>query len=294
MGGNQTQASHGAGILRSKLVKPQISGKLVARKVFTTFADKLVNGMKVGLVIAPAGYGKSTLLSRSFDVLTDQGVHCAWVSLDDNDNDPLRFLSHVLAALNTLDSLDFQLDTEQLGADSKALIDHIVADTVTRLDVLDFRHALFIDDYHTINNPEVHGVLERLVLYSPPKTMFVIASRKEPELAFKALRMREEVCQLSTQDLAFALEESEQVLNVDKQLGLNSELVKALASRTEGWVAGLQLASLALAGRADSEEFVEEFSGTDRDVTDYLGRRFSISKRTKSDASCCGRPCWSE
>tara|TARA_R110001599_G_scaffold183562_1_gene376844 strand:- start:6383 stop:9142 length:2760 start_codon:yes stop_codon:yes gene_type:complete len=271
MRGKQTQARYGAGILRSKLVKPQISGTLVPRKVFTTFADKLVNGMKVGLVIAPAGYGKSTLLSRSFDVLTDRTVHCAWLSLDDNDNDPLRLLSHLMAALNTLDSLDFQLETEQLGADSKAIIDHIVADTVTRLDALDFRHALFIDDYHTISNPEVHGLLERLVLYSPPKTMFVIASRKEPELAFKALRMREEVCQLSTQDLAFALDESEQFLNVDKQLGLNSQLVKALASRTEGWVAGLQLASLALAGRADSEEFVEAFSGTDRDVTDYLG-----------------------
>ena len=271
MGGNQTQTSQGAGILRGKLVKPQVSSKLVARKVFTTFADKLANGMKVGLVIAPAGYGKSTLLSQSFDVLSDRGIHCAWVSLDDNDNDPLRCLSHLLAALNTLESLNFQLDTEPLGADSKAIIDHMVADTVTKLDALDFRQALFIDDYHTINNPEVHGLLERLVLYSPPKTMFVIASRKEPELAFKALRMREEVYQLSAQDLAFALDESEQFLNVDKQLGLNSQLVKALASRTEGWVAGLQLASLALAGRADSEEFVEEFSGTDRDVTDYLG-----------------------
>tara|TARA_R110001592_G_C13182079_1_gene751063 strand:+ start:3692 stop:6451 length:2760 start_codon:yes stop_codon:yes gene_type:complete len=271
MGGKQIQAPNRSGILRSKLVKPQISGKLVPRKVFTTLADKLVNGMKVGLVIAPAGYGKSTLLSESFDVLTEQGVHCAWLSLDDNDNDPLRFLSQLLATLNTLSSLDFQLETDQLGADSKTIIDHIVADTVIKLDALDFRHALFLDDYHAINNPEVHGLLERLVLYSPPRTMFVIASRNEPELAFSALRMREEVCQLSARDLAFALEESEQFLNVDKQLGLSSQLIKALTSRTEGWVAGLQLASLALAGVADSAKFVEEFSGTDRDVTDYLG-----------------------
>lgn len=230
-----------------------------------------MGGIKVGLVIAPAGYGKSSLMSSSYDELTSRGAACAWLSLDDNDNDPLRLLSHVLAALSTLGAPEFLLETEQLGADSKTVVDHIIADTVTKLESLSCRHVLFLDDYHAITNPEVHKLLERLVLYSPPETVFVIASRNEPELAFQTLRMREAVCQLSTEDLAFALEESERFLNVDKGLGLNSKLVSELADRTEGWVAGLQLASLALAGRTDSEEFVEEFSGTDRDVTDYLG-----------------------
>jgi ATP/maltotriose-dependent transcriptional regulator MalT len=271
MGGKRLQPLHEAGILRSKLVKPEVSGKLVPREVFTTFAGKLLSGTKVGLVIAPAGYGKSTLLSQSSDVLADRGVHCAWIGLDTQDNDPLRFMSHFRAALNTLTSEDFQFGIDHLGADSKAITDYVVTDIVAKLETLDFRHAMYVDDYHAINNPEVHGILERLVLYSPPKTTFIIASRKEPELAFKTLKMREEVYQLSTQDLAFTPNESEQFLNEAKQLGLSTQLVEALASRTEGWVAGLQLASLALAGRADPEEFIEEFSGTDRDVTDYLG-----------------------
>ncbi|MFT7548117.1 MAG: ATP/maltotriose-dependent transcriptional regulator MalT [Candidatus Azotimanducaceae bacterium] len=271
MKGKQLQTPRGAGILLSKLVKPEISGKLVPRGVFTKFAVKLMNGVKVGQVVAPAGYGKSTLLSQSFDVLIDRGVHCAWMTLDNDDNDPLRLLSHLLAALNTLSSIDFQLGNEHLGANSKSMIDYFVSDIVAKLEMLNFRHAIYMDDYHSINNPEVHSIVERLVLYSPRNTMFVIASRKEPDLAFKTLKMREEVYQLSTKDLAFALDESERFLNEAKQLGLSSKLVKALASRTEGWVAGLQLASLALAGRTDTEAFIEEFSGTDRDVTDYLG-----------------------
>lgn len=271
MAGRKFQPPLGGKILSGKITKPQLSGKLVAREIFTTFATKLLTNMKVGLIVAPAGYGKSTLLSQSFNILTDRGVHCAWLSLDDKDNDPLRLLSHLLSALNTLSSQNFQFDTEQLGSDSKAFVDYLVSDTVANLDELDFKHALFLDDYHTINNPEVHGILERLVLYSPPQTIFVIASREEPKLAFKTLRMREQVCQLSSQDLAFALDESEQFLNEAKQLGLSSELVEVLASRTEGWIAGLQLASLALAGRTQPEEFIKEFSGTDRDVTDYLG-----------------------
>ena len=274
MGGGQLQAPRGPGILLSKLAKPEVSGELISRGVFRKFVETLLSGMKIGLVIAPAGYGKSTLLSQSFDLLSDREVRCAWISLDNDDNDPLRLLSHFLAvvnSLNSLNSLDFQGGTEHLGANSKAITDYIVADIVAKLEALDFKHALFVDDYHAISNPEVHGILERLVLYSPQKTMFVIASRKEPDLAFKTLKMRGEVCQLATEDLAFAPKESEQFLNGAKQLGLNAKLVDALASRTEGWVAGLQLASLALAGRTDAEAFIEEFSGTDRDVTDYLG-----------------------
>lgn len=271
MGEKRKQTSHGGGILRSKLLKPQAAAKLMPREVFTKFADEFESGIKVGLVVAPAGYGKSTLLSQSSEVLTGRGVHCAWNSLDAEDNNPIRFMSHLLAALDTLGSQVFQVDGESFGTPSEAILDQFIVDTAKKLDALDFRHAVFVDDYHVINNPEIHDLLERLVLYSPRKTMFVIASRTEPELAFKTLRMREEVCQVSTQDLAFTLDESEKFLNEAKQLGLNSRLVKALDKRTEGWVAGLQLASLALAGRTDYEEFIEEFSGTDRDVTDYLG-----------------------
>jgi ATP/maltotriose-dependent transcriptional regulator MalT len=272
---NQSQSLRETRVLRSKLIKPQVSGKLVARELFSTFADEFVNGKKVGLVVAPAGYGKSTLLAESFDVLTDREVCCAWMSLDSEDNNPRRFTSHLLAALDGLSVEDFLVDAEvddqSLGVDSKGLIEHFVSDTATKLDALAFQHALFIDDYHVISNPDIHILLERLVLYSSDKTMFIIASRVQPDLAFKTLRVREKVCELTTRELAFGIAESEQFLNEAKQLGLDSKLVQALDRRTEGWVAGLQLASLALVGQSDSENFIREFSGTDRDVTDYLG-----------------------
>ena len=271
MEGRQSQARPGAAILLGKLVKPEMSGGLVRREMFAEFAKKLLSGMKMGLVIAPAGYGKSILLSQSYDMLSHRGVRCAWISLDTDDNDPLRLLSYFLAAVNSMSSADPKSGIEYAGASSKATTDSLVADIVGKLNALDFNHALFLDDYHFISNPEVHGIVERLVLYSPKTTTFVIASRSEPNLAFKALRMRGEVCQLSTEDLSFARKESEQFLNGIKQLGLDSKLIDALASKTEGWVAGLQLASLALFGRSDSEAFIEAFSGTDRDVTDYLG-----------------------
>ncbi|MFT5334106.1 MAG: LuxR family maltose regulon positive regulatory protein, partial [Halioglobus sp.] len=123
MGGKRSQSQHQSGILRSKLVKPEISGKLVPRSVFMNFAGKLLDRVKVGLVVAPAGYGKSTLLSQSFELLEHQGVHCAWLSLDAQDNDPLRFMSHFLTTLSTLASDDFQFGIDHLGAGSKTITD---------------------------------------------------------------------------------------------------------------------------------------------------------------------------
>ena len=108
------------------------------------------------------------------------------------------------------------------------------------------------------------------MIYSPQHTVFVIASRNESGLALNALKVREEIYQLTRKDLAFALDEAEKFLNTSKQLGLDNKLVSALSNRTEGWIAGLQLASLALMGSSDCETFISEFAGTDRDVTDYL------------------------
>lgn len=258
-------------ILLSKLIKPEISGGLVSRAVFGEFGENLLSGMKVGLVVAPAGYGKSTLLSQSYDMLSHRGARCAWISLDRDDNDPLRLLSYILAVVNSMNPIDSKGGAEYFGVRSKVRTDSLEADIIGKLEALDFKHALFLDDYHVISNPEVHGILERLILYSPRNTIIVLASRTEPNLAFKTLRVRGEVCQLSAEDLSFAQDEIDHFLNGVKHLGLDNSLIAALASKTEGWVAGLQLVSLALSGGTDAEVFIQAFSGTDRDVTDYLG-----------------------
>jgi ATP/maltotriose-dependent transcriptional regulator MalT len=262
---------HQTTVIRGKLLKPKVSENLINRELVNTFTDKIMKGIRAALVVAPAGYGKSILLAQSSDVLTDKGYNCNWLSIDNKDNDPLRFLSLLIASVGTQDSFERHSNASYFGAERKMAIDYIISEVANDLENNPCRYAFFLDDYHTISNPEVHSILERLINYSPQQTVFVISSRNEPGLALNTLKVREEVFQLTRNDLAFALDETEKFLNASKQLGLNSKLVSALANRTEGWVAGLQLASLALVGSSNYEKFINEFTGTDRDVMDYLG-----------------------
>lgn len=256
--------------MAGKLLKPTVSENLISRVLVKTLSNKIMENIRAALVVAPAGYGKSMLLAQVSDVLTDKGYRCSWLSVDNKDNDPLRFLSHLIALVGTQDLLNRHLTAGHLGGGRKSAIDYFIADIANDLEKQPCQHVIFIDDYHAISNPEVHSILERLMIYSPQHTVFVIASRNEPGLALNALKVREEIYQLTRKDLAFALDEAEKFLNTSKQLGLDNKLVSVLSNRTEGWVAGLQLASLALVGSSDYETFISEFAGTDRDVTDYL------------------------
>lgn len=262
---------HQTTVMRGKLLKPKISESLINRELVKSFSDSTMKGIKAALVVAPAGYGKSILLAQSSDILTNEDYHCHWLSIDNKDNDPLRFLSLLISSVGKENPFERHAKANFFGAERKMAIDYLIADIANDLENNANRHAFFIDDYHTISNPEVHSILERLINYSPQHTVFIISSRNEPRLALNALKVREEVIQLTRKDLAFALDETERFLNTSKQLGLNHKLVSALTNRTEGWVAGLQLASLALVGSSNYEQFIDEFTGTDRDVMDYLG-----------------------
>ena len=258
-------------IFGGKFLKPRVFDNFVQRQIVTTLSTKIIQGIKAALVVAPAGYGKSILLAQTSDALTNKDYHCYWLSIDNKDNDPLRFLSHLITLICTPDVLERHFTTSHFVSERKATIDYIIADIADILERKTSKHTIFIDDYHAINNPEVHSILNRLILYSSEQTVFVIATRNEPDLTLNAVKVRSEVFQLSRKDLTFDLDETERFLNASKQLGLNHKFVSALAHRTEGWVAGLQLASLAMIGNDDYETFVNEFTGTDRDVTDYLG-----------------------
>ncbi|WOH38192.1 LuxR C-terminal-related transcriptional regulator [Thalassotalea fonticola] len=262
---------HQSTVIVGKLLKPKLSENIINRELVKTFSSKIIKGIRAALIVAPAGYGKSILLAQSSDVLTDKGYNCNWLSIDTKDNDPLRFLSLLIASIGEQDSLERNIAVGYFGVERKTAIDYLITDIANYLEAQPCKYAFFIDDYHAISNPEVDSILERLINYSPQQTVFIIASRNEPKLALNTLKVREEVLRFTRIDLAFALDESEKFLNTSKQLGLDSKLVSALADRTEGWVAGLQLASLALAGSSDYEKFICEFTGTDRDVTDYLG-----------------------
>lgn len=258
------------GIVSSKLFKPALDKNLITRKLVSRVVKKACSGVRVIKVVAPAGYGKTTLLAQVAEALSAQEIECSWLSLDSKDSDPLRFLSYLSTLLNLQGLLEQQLGFGVVS-DRNITIDHVITALVNGLEAQPRHRAVFLDDYHVLSNPEAHHILEQLIAYSPPQTLFVIASRSEPNLSLSSLKLREKLYPLTSNDLAFLPDETNEFLNQSKQLKLDEKLIETLSRRTEGWVAGLQMASLALVGTTDYGQLIGEFSGNDRDVTDYLG-----------------------
>jgi LuxR family maltose regulon positive regulatory protein len=199
------------------------------------------------LVSAPAGFGKTTLLS---EWLRATAARVAWLSLDEADNDLQRFLAHVAAALDAPD------------AEPSALVNH--------LDGLPGETVLALDDYHVIETPEIHEAVSLLVDHLPDTASVAIATRSDPPLALARLRSRGELLELRVADLRFTDDEADAFLNRVMGLELSADQVTALDARTEGWAAGLQLAALSLRGHDDASAFVDAFAGSHRFVLDYL------------------------
>lgn len=221
----------------------------------------------VVLVSAPAGFGKTTLLCQWLaDAKEDISV--AWFSLDEADNDPRRFLEHVVAALQVVGRLPEAAELVADGAElpAKAVLTTVVND----LDLQPGRSLLVLDDYHVIEAPEVHRAVTFLVDHLPPQAGLRIATRADPPLQLSRLRARGELVELRASDLRFTPDEAGAFLANVMGLDLNATQVAALEERTEGWVAGLQLAGLSLRGLDDTTEFVEAFTGSHRFILDYL------------------------
>ncbi len=251
-------------LLTTKLHPPPKRERQVTRERLLAALEEGVKG-RLTLVSAPAGYGKSTLLSSWYD-RTDKDV--AWLSLDEADNDPRRFLGYLLAALQRVDetlreagSAVATLDPD----DSGAVLTFILNDLAHNEDDL----VLVLDDYHAITSEAVHGAVRFLLEHSPAQFHLILGTRSDPPLALARRRVRRELRELRGEDLRFGEEEVQSFLDV-----MNLKLSKAdateLARRSEGWIAGLQLAALSLQGREEVSGFIETFTGTDRFVLDYL------------------------
>src|SRR2546426_454338 len=222
------------------------------------------------LVSAPAGFGKRTLLAQW---LAESGMPVAWLSLEPGDNEPVRFLSYLIAALQTLDP--------HLGAVALTLLQMpqpAAAETVLTLltndvgshgrDGGDF--ALVLDDYHVIDATPIDHALAYLVDHLPPQMHLVIATREDPPLPLARLRVGGHLTELRVTDLRFTPSEAAEFLNQGMGLNLSAEDVTALEARTEGWIAGLQLAALSMQGQQDSTSFIKSFTGSHHFVLDYL------------------------
>jgi LuxR family maltose regulon positive regulatory protein len=242
------------------------------------------------LISAPAGFGKTTLLTQwltpgpAVDLAegrTPQAVRVAWLSLDAADADLGVFLTHLLAAL--------RVSSPDVGAQALALIDtdrslpveDIVASLVNDLDALAGPTVLALDDYHVIDAREVHDVVAFLIEQLPPQVTLAMTTRADPPLPLSRLRARGELLEVRAADLRFTAEEADAFLNQVMDLRLDPAHVAALEARTEGWAAGLQLAALSARGHTDRSTgdpatsdgvaaFVEAFTGTHRFVLDYL------------------------
>jgi len=276
-----------ASLLATKLHAPQVRPGLIARPRLT---ERLAHGLtrRLTLLSAPAGCGKTTLLGEWLGESRAVGEgavpnpsRIAWLSLDADDNDPARFLTYFIAALETVQS--------GAGGGALALLQSlqpvpqkaILIALINGLAAFSADTALVLDDYHCIDAQPIHDALAFLVENLPERMHIVIASRTDPPLPLARLRARDQLTELRAADLRFTTEETAAFLNEAMGLGLDSADVAALDSRTEGWIAGLQLAATSMRDRSDIRGFIKAFTGSSRYILDYLAEEV-LGRQTES------------
>jgi LuxR family transcriptional regulator, maltose regulon positive regulatory protein len=253
-------------LLATKLHIPRPRPGFLARPRLT---QRLTEGMarELVLVCTPAGFGKTTLLA---DWARGGQWPVAWLSLDEGDNDPVRFWRHVTVALDgVLEGVASRVRA-LLASLQSASCQMVAATLVNELADSSGEVVLVLDDYHLVRAPAVHRSVGFLLEHLPPSLRLVIASRSDPPLPLARLRARGQLTELRAVDLRFTPEEAADLLRTVTGSELPEAAVAALGDRTEGWAAGLQLAALSLLGHPDTAAFVEEFSGSHRYVLDYL------------------------
>jgi LuxR family maltose regulon positive regulatory protein len=264
LGGSSTP---GRPLLATKLHAPRRRHGMVERQ---RLKDRLSapDAASVTLVSAPAGFGKTSLLAEWLVGDGDGARATSWVSLDAGDNDPAAFWTYAIAAIRRA--------APQVGGDSLALLQSsqpltsVVAALVNDLDEAAEPVVLVLDDYHVIDSGEIHESISYLVDHAPRSFHLVLATRSDPPIALARLRARGQLCEIRAADLRFTQDEATTYFNDTMGLGLATADVDSLRARTEGWIAALQLAALSLQGRDDVDNFIENFTGDDRFLVDYL------------------------
>jgi LuxR family transcriptional regulator, maltose regulon positive regulatory protein len=256
-------------LLSTKLHPSQARPKLVARPRLT---ESLIRdpGRRLTLLSAPAGFGKTTLLNEWIRSRTVDGRFIAWVSLDEADNDPVRFLSYLVAALRTVEERVGEGVLAALRSPEPPRIEVVLGTLVNELTELPGEIAIILDDYHVIDSESVHGIVSFLLEHLPESVHLVISSRVDPPLPLARLRARGQMTELHAADLRFTPEEAAAFLKDVMGLELSADNVSALEGITEGWIAALQLAALSMRERKDVSGFIRSFSGGHRDVFDFL------------------------
>ena len=258
-------------VLESKLYPATGTRRPLPRPRLEMLSEVLDGNHAAVLVVAPAGYGKSTLMAQWHALLAARGVPCAWLSLDQDDNDRVRFMRHVFAALQNADvrlarSASGDLASEMANGPKPLL--QALAEDLARVQR---RFVLFLDDLHSVREPDLLELVDWLMNYAPQTMQLVVGTRETQHLRLGGLRVRQQLLEVDSRKLRFDLEEASQFFRKRLERELPSRDLQRLLDKTEGWPAALELVALALAGQAEPAAFIEDFTGTEDGIVDYLG-----------------------
>jgi len=257
-------------LLSTKLFIPSIRPELVSRP---RLIERLNEGLRrtpgVTLISAPAGFGKTTLVS---EWVAGCEQPTAWLSLDEGDNDPTRFLTYLITALQTIAANigEGLLTVLHASQPQPPPTESILTTLLNEITTLPDNLILVLDDYHVIDSKSVDQALTFLLEHQPSQMHLVIATREDPDLPLARLRAGGQLTELRAADLRFTISEAAKFLNLVMGLRLSAENIAALEARTEGWIAGLQLAALSMQGYQDTDDFIQSFTGSHHFVMDYL------------------------
>lgn len=255
-------------LLKTKLYIPPRQPDLVSRpRLMSQLGEALRLQHRLTLVSAKAGSGKTTLVS---EWLHQQEEPFAWISLDENDNDPLRFFSYLVEALGQL-----QINIHHLVSEISDLppVDALVTELINEIATSSASFILVLDDYHLIQNNWIHKAVGFLIEHQPPGMHLILTTRVDPQLPLAQLRGRGQLTEIRDHDLRFTGVEAVEFLNDVMKLGLPVEAVSTIEQRTEGWIVGLRMVGISVQGHrqsGDVDTFIESFGGTNRFILDYL------------------------
>lgn len=249
-------------ILSTKLAIPGCPAEMVPRPRL----QQPEQSPRLVLVCAPAGYGKTTLIASWAKAMQSP---IAWLSLDQGDNDPARFLMHFITAVQN-SVADFGKAMLEMLDDSPPSIASLMSLLVNEMCGLPQRLCVALDDLHLVEDARVHEALAFLIQHQPPQLQLMISSRSDPPFSLARIRGQGQLLELRANDLRFTVEETAGFCNGVMRFDLPPAQIESLSKRTEGWIVGLQLAAISLKHTTDREAFITSFAGNDRHITDFL------------------------
>ncbi|MEZ4573144.1 MAG: LuxR C-terminal-related transcriptional regulator [Thermomicrobiales bacterium] len=248
---------------------PNVQADLIVRSRVVELLDEGLR-RRLTLVSAPAGFGKTTLVSSWIHSAPPDDYAIAWLSLDERDNDLERFLSYFIESLRLASPGVGDEAEELLGAAVDTQPEMLLISLINNIGSVSGQIVLVLDDYHLIENPAIHELMDFFIDNVPGQIHVVITCRADPPLSLSRWRGRREMVEIRAEDLRFNDEEAERFLRVALGQDIGADHVHELEERTEGWITGLQLVAISLRGRDDVEGFIRSFSGQHHHIFDYL------------------------